>query len=824
MTQVRGSITVFLTLVMVSILSLVGTMLDLARFQIADHLAYNALVTAVDSQLTNYCKEVYEDYKIFLLDGGKQEEEMNGEEYVTSIRDYINYSFNPQKDINIQGFTLPLSTTDFLSMELTDCTLKGQTHITDQEGEIFQHQIEEYMKYHVPAELAEGLLSKLNLLKNTKTTMSVFRKKMEVEESAAEISQSVLDLITLVEGLTFDDGELQLTKQHFIIIKPSFGKEFCTEKVGPKAVAINHNLVWDSLQNKYTNPVAILTAMAGDNADLITLDKEYKELKQELEKETDAEKRIQLEGEIFQREGRMNELKDTLCKEGLSLVEEAKEVKSKAIEAIDIIEGLKGKKEACENELNSFESYLSTEKEKLDDGSYNAVTEELQELKTYLSDIDGEGVDTSVIGDIMAMKDCLKTNLKALESTINLEPLFIQELEPDFSQRKTEIQKTIAAYKSYSIRSLHFDYTNLNTKPKEDSPVGSLSSFLENGICDLILEDASGLSKQKLNPSNLPSAGMLASANVNNGKDPNAELAKNISNQDNELSSSMGEYEEICNKVEPQEDRLNNLVRRVLLNSYGTNYFKNYTTSHRLKKEGVRSEEVRSEEVLSKPTMIEYEQEYLIIGHTIDEENVKSIISRTVFIRTAMNYLSLLTDSTARNKAFITASAMVGFTGCGPVITVVKHIILMGWGLEEALVDVGALMQGKSVLLFKKASNFSIRYEDLLTISKATVQAKIKKLPEKGKELLSMTYEDYLNFYMYMVGSDTLSYRMMDLIQENTRLRYKEEFLMKNGVFALELFLEYEVLDKFLSIPFIKQFTGSTIQSSHRQVSTEYSY
>src|SRR5574344_1504084 len=119
MAQVRGSITIFLTLVMVCIVSLVGTMLDLARFEMADHLAYNALVTAVDSELTNYCKEIYEDYKIFLLDSGQKEEKMAGEEYVESIREFLTYSFSPEKDINIEGFSLPLSTTDFLSIQLT---------------------------------------------------------------------------------------------------------------------------------------------------------------------------------------------------------------------------------------------------------------------------------------------------------------------------------------------------------------------------------------------------------------------------------------------------------------------------------------------------------------------------------------------------------------------------------------------------------------------------------------------------------------------------------------------------------------------------------
>ena len=822
MKQIRGSITIFLTLVMVCIISLIGTMLDLARFEIANHLAYNALVTAVDSELTNYCKEIYEDYKIFLLEGGQKSEDMSGEEYVESIKEYLTYSLEPQKDIQIKDISLPLSTTDFLAIELKDCTLKGQTMITDQEGEIFQHQVEEYMKYHVPAELAESLLSKLNLLQNTQTTMSVFRKKMAVEEEAAKISQSVLDLITLVEGLSFEGGELELTNQYFIVIQKSFGKQFCTEKVGPKAVAINHNLVWDSLRDKYINPVTVLTTIQSENEELITLNRESKELKNQLEKETDGEKRTQIEGELSQREDRMQELKDSIENEGLTLIEQAKGMQEKIREAIDIIDGLKGRKEACESKMSEFEAYLGTQKNKLDGGSYKAVTEELDELKEYLCNVNEEGVDTSIIGDVMAMKQCLTTNLNAIEQTVALEPLLQKELDPDLLNRKTEVNKTIDTYKGYTLRPLQFDYTKLNTKPKEESPVGGLGSFVENGICDLILEDASNLSKQSLSNSILPSNNMTPASGEEDEEDESTDLANEISNQDMEnsnIDSSMEEYESICQQTVPEENALNIIARRVLLNSYGLSYYKNYASSYK-----AEDKNTNQEKVLSKTSVLAYEQEYLIMGGQVDEDNVKDIVSRTVFIRTAMNYLSLLTDSKARAKAFATATAMVGFTGCAPLVTVVKHVILMGWGFEEALVDVGALMQGKSVALFKKAGSFSVRFEELLTISKSMVQQKIKTLPRKDKSLLSMTYEDYLNFYMFMVGSDTLSYRMMDLIQENTRLRYKEDFLMTDGIFALEMSLEYHVPDKFLSIPFIKQFTGRTGEFSNVEITTEYSY
>lgn len=826
MVQLRGSITVFLTLVMVCIISLVGTMLDLARFEMADHMAYDTLVTAVDAKLTNYCREIYDDYKIFLLKGDKKEEVMNGEEYIESIKEYLTYSFEPKREIGINDISFSLPTRDLLAIELKECTLKGQTMITDHEGEIFQYQVEEYMKYHVPAELAESLLSKLNLLQNTGTTISVFRKKMEVEEQAAEISQSILDLIRLVEGLTFEDGELEMTRDEFIVIQSSFAKQFCTEKVSPKAVAIDHNLVWDSLRDKYTNPVTMLSEIKEYNEELLTLEKEKEELTNTLKEETDAEKRQQYEGELEQKKGRIQELKDKIDTSGASLVKKAKGIQEKMREAIDIIDGLKGKKESCVNKLTAFESYLNTKKDKLDEGSYNAVSEETSELKDYLFKVDASGVDTSIVGNVTAMKDCLKSNLMAIEKTVNLEPLFQQELDPDYAKRKSQIEEAMKTYSTYTLRPLKFDYTRLNTEPKEKSPVEQLSDVVGSGICSLILKDGTSLSKEKLSNTILPSkTGNIKETEETKAtdKDPNSNLAGEISEgQDGDMTSSMEEYETICNKAKTEGSAVNDIARRVLLNSYGMSYFKNYTTSAKVNEESEESQ--RLKQVLKKDSVLAYEQEYLIMGGETDEENVKDIINRTVFIRTTLNYLSLLTNSMARGKAEATATAMVGFTGCAPLVTIIKHVILMGWGFEEALVDVGALMQGKKVPLFKKAGNFSIQYHELVTISRTLIQSKIKKLPQEDKGMLSMTYKDYLNFYMYMIGPDTLSYRMMDLIQENTRLRYDKDFLMQNGVYGMEVSLEYEVPDRFLSLPLIKSFVGRTGGTSTVEISTEYSY
>ena len=65
-----GSITVFLTLILLLILSLIMTILEGARISVAQVFAERALITSMDSLLAEYYRPLFDEYHIFALDLG----------------------------------------------------------------------------------------------------------------------------------------------------------------------------------------------------------------------------------------------------------------------------------------------------------------------------------------------------------------------------------------------------------------------------------------------------------------------------------------------------------------------------------------------------------------------------------------------------------------------------------------------------------------------------------------------------------------------------------------------------------------------------------
>ena len=84
----------------------------------------------------------------------------------------------------------------------------------------------------------------------------------------------------------------------------------------------------------------------------------------------------------------------------------------------------------------------------------------------------------------------------------------------------------------------------------------------------------------------------------------------------------------------------------------------------------------RGEDIKRKPSVLTYEQEYLLVGKYNDFDNLSSVISRIIFLRTILDFVSLLGDSSKCNEAKLAAAALVGFTGL-PILVSITQTILM---------------------------------------------------------------------------------------------------------------------------------------------------
>lgn len=852
---VKGSITVFLSLILLLILAVIGSTIDVVRLNIAGTYASRALNSAMDAEFTKYCEELYEDYHLFMIENDQDLDTIGGDAFVQSVSDYLAYCFDPDMDVTFLTTDYDMKGTDLMDLEVKSCKLEATTSMLDYEGTIFQHQVEEYMKYQVVAEGIDGTLEKLEQLKTSKKTMEVVRKKTEVEESVSKIDKKILKLMEEVEGLTIKDNGLKITKDKKIAIKDSFAKKFCTQDIRPSNVSIDHNLVWDSVKSEYVNPCSLLHSIGNDLKKVKEVSDQQNELSRLLEDlESKKEQLLQrLPSEVIdeEREPRNDEIED--YENYQSVLSEQKELKEKLEElgAVDttvywteinekaetlynlsqdiidhisnakkIIKEIRGIQTESKEELDEFGGYLVSQKGEIPEDTYTGIDEEYHSLEKYVSSLDENGCDNSVVGNIVAMEECLSSNQEILEKSLKIEDYLLGASGKSVEEYCEFVEKLLVSYEQYTIKPLKFNYDTLTVDTsKTPSPFEGFADLISDGMIGLVVDETEKLSKADIGNMDLPSKTVITQEEETKGEEEknNEDLAGKLKEQDGEkksgVSSNMEYYESSFDTENGVGDMADGIARRFLLNEYGVTSFKNFIT--------ILDEE---SDLLSKGTALEYEQEYLICGGDNDFDNIKSIVMKTIFIRTALNYLSLVSDKGSQLKALQTATSLVGFTGFAPLISVTKHLILITWGFEEAFVDVRALLEGKELPLLKSASEFSIQYQELLCVSKELIRTKAEEVPERQESGIRLSYQDYLRFYLLVTGEDKLSYRMMDLIQGNMRVRYSKSFSIADGIFGARVSMSCELPGKFLCLPLIREMSGYDGRSATITMETEYSY
>lgn len=190
-------------------------------------------------------------------------------------------------------------------------------------------------------------------------------------------------------------------------------------------------------------------------------------------------------------------------------------------------------------------------------------------------------------------------------------------------------------------------------------------------------------------------------------------------------------------------------------------------------------------------SLLDYEMEYLLEGKESDRDNMEAWLGRLLLARTALNYLSIYQDSGKSNAAYEMAFAALGFTGLAPLVQAGQQFILLGWGYEEALLDLRVLLKGGSVSLWKGKEEFSIRFDEVFRFSKELLRTKAEERL-LAKVVRAMDYERYLSLFLGFKKEKQRRQAAWNLIDGNIRLRYQEEaFSLEDTVFGVHMKAQY---------------------------------
>ena len=188
---------------------------------------------------------------------------------------------------------------------------------------------------------------------------------------------------------------------------------------------------------------------------------------------------------------------------------------------------------------------------------------------------------------------------------------------------------------------------------------------------------------------------------------------------------------------------------------------------------------------------MQYQLEYLLSGKRTDRKNLEGAVKRLLLLREGLDFASLMASERMRRQTEAVAVAIAGWTGIAPIIWLVQTAVAAAWAFGEAIVDVRTLLGGGKVPLIKRETEWVVTAGNIPAVFEGNTKL-------AGKEERGMEYTDYLRIVLFLSDMQALSYRAMDVIQENIRRR-RPDFAMDRCLYALSIRVRVEARPLFFS-------------------------
>ena len=180
----KGSISIYLAIVFLSIVLLVCTIAEAARVSAIQSKDKAITMMAADSVIAGYAKQVYDDYGILLV--------WNKDSLDETISKYI--------QANIKMADIEVSGNDFLMSDLQEVSVNKKVYATDNGGDAFVKQVSEYLKYAGLTSAIDKIMSNSKEVKEEDLTTNVAEDI--TDKSYDKLSSLVEEINSLVKVLS----------------------------------------------------------------------------------------------------------------------------------------------------------------------------------------------------------------------------------------------------------------------------------------------------------------------------------------------------------------------------------------------------------------------------------------------------------------------------------------------------------------------------------------------------------------------------------------------------------------------------------------------
>lgn len=288
----HGSVTVFLTMILLPMLLLMITLTDYAKITVAKNQVSDAGELAANAGLSYYDEYLKDMYGLFAVSKDTTELQENLENYFTATLEGAGVEDNSTflKELKTIFSTAESTEDAYLSLiqlEKQSFSVEEINGANLTNASILNNQIMDYMQYRGPLVIAGGILEKINAFKDLKKETKASQDKIKYEKNLSDIEKLCK---TAYEEINNYNHTLDVISQEQLSAKVGQINESYQEAV---------RYIFLVEKNEHAKPVQIAKTEPVTGMDLDTL---YGKLKALLEEGDYARERSQLDSDKAQAE------------------------------------------------------------------------------------------------------------------------------------------------------------------------------------------------------------------------------------------------------------------------------------------------------------------------------------------------------------------------------------------------------------------------------------------------------------------------------------------------------------------------------------------
>lgn len=734
----KGSISIFLCIILISVVTLTSLMVDAARIKSSQVSVERATNLAVNSALAGYNKDLKDKWGLFVLYQNDKEK----------IKEIIKYYL--EKNLMIDAVDSNDNANKYINLfdyKIENIDVAAYYSITD--VDVAKKQIVEYVKYRVPKEIIEKLVDKLDVLKFASSTSKVYEEKISLEESIDEMCKLRQELYEKIgPDVSKDSSGIGIYKSGYPDNKffvNQFNKEqYVIEKgLNISDVFVKYRDIIISYQNerikkaKVNKKIVPLEAEISKKRSKIRIIQRQHSKNQNSDKKTESSAIKDLNAEISNLQSQVNKFEKEIDVIDKNMQEFSKEMKEKyeyiqqslskgtgnwlsnlfhenesyktvVSTSLNITNKLFDKYKEVSKDVEQYEVYVENNKGEIIEDSYRSVRKDIREYKSSIpTDDEIKQEKEQLVGDLENNKNCLNRILNNLEkiSPTKINNCIVNDENMTISfSKKEDFNSTIGNGKGDSgILSEIKRYKNsidIHVKMTKKPVAGSKKKQKEKikKIAEEANEEINDGKEKNKKDVIVISEGTYLKLPSNNKSKPDDGLDEiYFDEDDNEYSKNAFAFlgQNLLECIEDLRDKL-------YINEYIIKSFKNNVTHKNLDEKNLRNIKKSNLETFFENG----EVEYILNGCKSEKNNEIMTDAKIVMMRFGLNCIHVFSDAQKRTEATAVATAIAGWWTGGAGVPIFRTIIQCAWSMGESIEDLRCLKRGESVELLKNAATW----------------------------------------------------------------------------------------------------------------------